>query len=137
MCFPMISVPDWLHATCWKSHQTFNKYDVLYGLVPFTKFKNVKNSHGGVLLLVKLQTKACFSRFLNYTNGTKSYRVSQIRSKHQRYLKKKTDIYLPGLATTWKHLFVKAKVKHIMQIMITWQLALIINWTLWNGDQTT
>ena len=45
--------------------------------------KNVKNTDGVVLLLVKLQTKACnllkvtllhisFSRFLDCTNGTKS-----------------------------------------------------------------
>ena len=45
--------------------------------------KNLKNTRGGVLLLVKLQTKACnfpkrntlplvFSRFLNCANGTKS-----------------------------------------------------------------
>ena len=27
----------------------------LYDLIPFVQFKNVKNSHGGVLLLVKLQ----------------------------------------------------------------------------------
>ena len=43
--------------------------------------KNVKNAHGGVLLLVKFQTKSlqlkltllhgCFSRFYNCTNGTK------------------------------------------------------------------
>ena len=29
--------------------------DVLRDLVPFVQFKNVKNSHGGVLLLLKLQ----------------------------------------------------------------------------------
>ena len=45
--------------------------------------KNLKNTHGEVLILVKLQAKpatllklallhGCFSRFLNYTNGTKS-----------------------------------------------------------------
>ena len=41
-----------------------------------TILKNVKNSHGGVLLLVKLQASASllhasFSRFLNCTNGPK------------------------------------------------------------------
>ena len=53
--------------------------------------KSVKNTHGGVLLLVKLQAKSlqlyllkvtllhgCFSRFLNLTNGTKSRNASQI-----------------------------------------------------------
>ena len=39
-------------------------------------FKNLKYTHGGVLLLVKLQALAtlldgCFSRFLNCTKGTK------------------------------------------------------------------
>ena len=39
-------------------------------------FKNVKNTYGGVLLLVKLQAKArntplwVFFTFFNYTNGT-------------------------------------------------------------------
>ena len=46
--------------------------------------KNVKNTHGGLLILVKLQATllklrllyGCFSRFLNYTNGTKSRNAS-------------------------------------------------------------
>ena len=29
--------------------------DVLSNLVPFIQFKNVKNTHGGMLILVKLQ----------------------------------------------------------------------------------
>ena len=37
----------------------------------------MKNTHGGVLLLVKLQAKAllyeCFPRFLNCINGTKLF----------------------------------------------------------------
>ena len=41
---------------------------LLRDLVPFLQFKNVKNTHGGVLLLVKLQAVAtllhgCFSLF--------------------------------------------------------------------------
>ena len=32
---------------------------VLRDLVPFVQFKNVKNTHGGVLILVKLQAEAC------------------------------------------------------------------------------
>ena len=50
-------------------------------------FKNVKNTHGGVLLLVKLQAllkvallHGCFARFLNCANGTKSRKTSHIRS---------------------------------------------------------
>ena len=33
--------------------------DALRDLVPSVQFKNVKNTHGGVLILVKLQTSAC------------------------------------------------------------------------------
>ena len=33
--------------------------DVLRDLVPFAQFKKRENTHGGALLLVKLQTKAC------------------------------------------------------------------------------
>ena len=51
--------------------------------------KNVKNTHGGVLILLKLQAAACnftkintphgcFSRFLNCTNGTKSHNAQHI-----------------------------------------------------------
>ena len=51
--------------------------------------KNVENTHGGVLILVKLEALACsfteintphgcFSRFLNCTNGTKSCKTSHI-----------------------------------------------------------
>ena len=43
-----------------------------------TIFKNVKNAHGGVLFVVKLQASKSrtppwvFFTFLNFTNGTKS-----------------------------------------------------------------
>ena len=41
------------------------------------KLKNVKNIHGGVLLLVKVTLlHGCFSGFLNCTNGTKSRKTS-------------------------------------------------------------
>ena len=39
-------------------------FDAWRSLVPFYNLKNVKNTHGGVLLLVKLQTETC--------NATKS-----------------------------------------------------------------
>ena len=45
--------------------------------------KNVKSTHGGVLLLVKLQAKShhgCFLPFLNCTNGTKSCKTSHCLS---------------------------------------------------------
>ena len=52
-------------------------------------FKNVKNTQGGVILLVKLEAQPAtllkvtlfdgyFSRFLNCTNGTKSRKTSHI-----------------------------------------------------------
>ena len=50
-------------------------------------FKNVKNIHGGVLILVKLKPATllnltflheCFSRFLNCANGTKLHNASHI-----------------------------------------------------------
>ena len=47
--------------------------------------KNVKNIHGGVLLLVRPATLLkvtllyeCFLQFLNCTHGTKSHKVSHI-----------------------------------------------------------
>ena len=41
--------------------------------------KNVKSTHGGVLLLLKVTLlHGCFSRFLNCTNGTKSHNTSHI-----------------------------------------------------------
>ena len=57
--------------------------------------KNVKNTHGGVLLLVKLQAEAwnftksntppwCFSCFLNFANGTKSCKASHRKSEKVR-----------------------------------------------------
>ena len=50
-------------------------------------FKNMKNTHGEVLLLVKLKPATlikvtlphgCFSRFLNCINGTKLRKASHI-----------------------------------------------------------
>ena len=55
----------------------------------------MKNTNEGELLLIKLQAAnllkvtllyGCFSRFLNYTNGTKSQKTSQI-SLTSKYLK--------------------------------------------------
>ena len=51
--------------------------------------KNMKNTHGGILLLVKLQAEpatllkvillhGCFLRFLNCTNGNKSRNTSRM-----------------------------------------------------------
>ena len=57
--------------------------DAMRDLLPFVRIKNVKNTQG-LILLVKLQPKACnltllngcFSRFLNCTNGIKSRKAS-------------------------------------------------------------
>ena len=56
------------------------RYDVLRDLVTFVQFqKNMKNTHGGVLLFVKVSLLyGCFSRFLNCTNSTKSPKASSI-----------------------------------------------------------
>ena len=61
------------------------------------KFKNVKNTHGGMLVLVKLQPEACnftqskllhgcFSRFFNCRNGTKLRKASRIKQNGLCYL---------------------------------------------------
>ena len=59
-------------------------------LVPVYNLKNVKNTHGGVLPLVKSESRkpatllkvtllnGCFSRFLNCTNGTKVRKTSHL-----------------------------------------------------------
>ena len=56
-------------------------------LLTETIFLNVKNTYGGVLLLVKLQALAskkvtllhrCFSRVLDFTNGAKSRKASHL-----------------------------------------------------------
>ena len=52
--------------------------DILRDLVPFVQLKNVKNTHGGALLLVKLQAESCT---LNCTNGTKSRQTSHMNIK--------------------------------------------------------
>ena len=43
------------------------KYIAFRVFVPFLQFKNVKNAHGGLLLLVKLQAKACNFSKINTT----------------------------------------------------------------------
>ena len=44
-------------------------------LVPFVEFKNVKNTHGGVLLLVKLQAKIVPNRitYLHFPHTTSMF----------------------------------------------------------------
>ena len=52
--------------------------------------ENVKNTHGGVLLVVKLQAvlkvtllHGCFSRFSNCANGTKLHKASHNKASHR------------------------------------------------------
>ena len=59
--------------------------DALRNLVPFCNLKKVKNTHEGVILLIKMQASAkkvsllcgLSSRFVNCTNGSKSHKASQ------------------------------------------------------------
>ena len=55
------------------------KWDTLRNLVSFVRLEKRKNTHGGALLLVKLQAAlkvtllhGCFSRFLNCTEDVNS-----------------------------------------------------------------
>ena len=64
--------------------------------------KNLKNTHGRVLILVKLQATlkltlvhGCFSRFLNCTNGTKLHYAS-----HLTYLSHFEHINFPSKSKT-------------------------------------
>ena len=60
-----------------KVHINQSSYESLSSIFDL---KNVKNTHGGVIILVKLHAEACnftknnmsISGFLSYTNGTKS-----------------------------------------------------------------
>ena len=56
----------------------FCENHALCDLVSFVQFKIMKNTHGGVLLLVLKVAllRGCFSRFLNCTNDTKSLKTS-------------------------------------------------------------
>ena len=45
--------------------------------------KNVKNTHGGVLLIKVTLLHGTFWRFLNYTNGNKSHQASRMKSLMQ------------------------------------------------------
>ena len=49
---------------------------------------NVKNTHGGVLILILKLTlfHGCFSRFLNRTNRTKSRNASHMKNLRELFL---------------------------------------------------
>ena len=58
------------------------KCDALFDLVTLVQFKKRENTHGGVLLSVKLRADSTppwlFFTFLNHRNGTKSRNALQI-----------------------------------------------------------
>ena len=55
-------------------------YDALLDLFAFVQFQKCEKTHGGVFLVVLKITllHVFFLRFLNCTNGTKSYEASHI-----------------------------------------------------------
>ena len=61
--------------------------DELRDLVTFVQFKNVKNTHGGVLLLVLKAAllHGWFLRSLIFTNGTRSRKTSHIFARKLQY----------------------------------------------------
>ena len=66
--------------------------DELRDLVAFVQFKNVKNTHGGVLLLVLLVLlHGWFLRSLICTNGTRSRKTSYICAKIAIFLSAPTS----------------------------------------------
>ena len=99
-CFCKSPICCWSMASCVRSHYVsvsiaFVKSSgiILFAIrlaiwYPFVQSKNVKNTHGGVPLLVKLQAfsqqikvtffHGCFSRFLNCKNGDKSCKTSHL-----------------------------------------------------------
>ena len=93
ICYTETNTGDYYEETPWNIKYPRLKllyvircaiWDHLYNL------KNVKSTHGGVLILVKVAglkpptllkltlLPGCFSRFLNCTNGTKSRNASHI-----------------------------------------------------------
>ena len=57
---------------------TINLYETFRAIwYHLHKLKNVKNTREGVLLKVTI-LQGCSSRFLNFTNGTKSHKASHI-----------------------------------------------------------
>ena len=90
--------------------------DALRDLVTFVQFKNVENSHGGVLFLVKLKAKTynftknntlpcLFSYFLICTNGKN-------RANHHIYNRKYLPLYLL-LMIFINHYWNKGKIQNL------------------------
>ena len=69
--------------------------------------KNLKNTHGGLLLFVKLQAEKvkllhwCFSRFLNCTSGIKSRKAFHIEHKVNPWERKK-EVSQRTTVKTWR-----------------------------------
>ena len=76
--------------------QTCRYYKLLNSvrnLAPFLQFKNVKSTHGAVLLLEACDFSKsntlheCFSRFLNCTNDTELLKAPCMFKVHVRYIR--------------------------------------------------
>ena len=67
-------------------------------MVPFVQFKNVKNTHGGVLLLVKLQAKSFLAAFRVF----KLYKLYQTHNESHKniYVKITSCPFLMKLIVT-------------------------------------
>ena len=75
-------------SVLWNLPSVHSKYMMLCTIkYHLHNLKIVKNTHGGMLLLVKVQSETllkgprlndCFSRFLNCINGTKSSKASHL-----------------------------------------------------------
>ena len=103
-----------------------NICNVLRYLVSFVNLKNVKNIHGGVLLLVKFQAKAsnftknntpawAFSCFLNCANGTKPRNQSHI--SREDFFIQETESYSPC-----KHIATQNATQKYDAIHLCWKL---------------
>ena len=76
-CFLQFIIRDILLSTFLSI--SFCKYLMLCAIWYYLdNFKNVKNTHGGVLLLVLKVKTRCFSRVLNCTNDTKFCKASHL-----------------------------------------------------------
>ena len=78
-------------------------WDALHDLIPLYNLKNLKNTHGGSLLLVKESLlHGRFSRLSNCTNSTKSRKASHMKFDLYFTREKKIQIDLPLWDTNYK-----------------------------------
>ena len=84
--------------TCqWRPVIALHIRGTLRDLVPFVQFRNVKNTHGGVLLLVKLKAEACKFTKSNTSMGVfHVFKIVQMVPNRATY-----DIYLETWWLIW------------------------------------